>query len=92
MSRVVPQQIGRPWWHLQFLKLLLRITIVLLQATGGDKMTDTKERSKHYVWVKDAAGNEFLCPADALKKPEEVTKAELKDCINVDALKPYIEM
>jgi hypothetical protein len=71
--------------------LLLRIVIVLLQATGEQKMTGTNERSKNYVWVKDAAGNEFLCPADALKRPEEVTKAELKDCIDVEALKPYME-
>lgn len=54
-------------------------------------MTDTNERSKNYVWVKDAAGNEFLCPADALKRREDVTKAELKDCIDVGALKPYLE-
>jgi hypothetical protein len=53
-------------------------------------MADTKERSKNYVWVKDVAGNEFLCPADALKKPEDATKAELKNCIDVEALKPYL--
>jgi hypothetical protein len=54
-------------------------------------MADIKGRSKNYVWVKDAAGNEYLCPADALKRLEDVTKAELKDCIDVGALKPYLE-
>ena len=54
-------------------------------------MANTKDSRKNYVWVKDAAGNEFLCPVDALKKPEEATKAELKDCIDVEALKPYLE-
>ncbi|MGO9566456.1 MAG: hypothetical protein ACLP5H_02835 [Desulfomonilaceae bacterium] len=54
-------------------------------------MEETKARSKNYVWVKDTAGNEFLCPMDALKKPEEATQAELKDCIDVEALKPYLD-
>ncbi len=54
-------------------------------------MANTKNNSKNYVWVKDSGGNEFLCPADALKKPEEATEAELKDCIDVEALKPYLE-
>lgn len=54
-------------------------------------MANTKHNSKNYVWVKDSAGNEFLCPVDALKKSEEATEAELKDCIDVEALKPYLE-
>jgi len=54
-------------------------------------MADTKDRSKRFVWVKDTAGNEFLCPADALKKPEDATEAELKACIDVEALKPYLD-
>jgi hypothetical protein len=54
-------------------------------------MADTKGSSKNYVWVKDIAGNEFLCPVDALKKPEEATQAELKECIDVEALEPYLD-
>lgn len=54
-------------------------------------MGNTKANSKNYVWVKDPAGNEFLCPVDALRKPEEATEAELKDCINVKSLEPYLE-
>ncbi len=29
-------------------------------------MEETKARSKNYVWVKDTAGNEFLCPTIVL--------------------------
>ncbi len=54
-------------------------------------MAENKKRSKNYVWIRDAANKEFLCPADALKKPEHATKAELKDCIDVEALKPHLD-
>jgi hypothetical protein len=54
-------------------------------------MAETRDHSKNYVWVKDAAGNEFLCPADARGKPDDTSEAELKDCIDVEALKPYLE-
>ncbi len=54
-------------------------------------MADTKEHSKNYVWVKDASGNEYLCPVDALRKPEDATDAELKSCIDVEALRPYLD-
>ncbi len=44
------------------------------------------KKKKHFVWVRDEANREFLCPLDALKDPEKATDAELKDCINVTAL------
>jgi hypothetical protein len=50
-----------------------------------------KENKKPYVWVKDATGSEFLCPADALKDVRGENDKELEDCINVAALKPYVE-
>ncbi|GLI34107.1 hypothetical protein [Desulforhabdus amnigena] len=40
-----------------------------------------------FVWVKDKAGNEFVCPLDALKDPSKVDKEELKNCID-DAKSP----
>jgi hypothetical protein len=52
---------------------------------------DEKEGQKPYTWVKDAKGIKFLCPADVIKDAAHVVDEELKDCINVDALKPYTD-
>jgi hypothetical protein len=35
-----------------------------------------------YVRVKDSAGNEFLCPIDALKDPGTATREELENCVD----------
>jgi hypothetical protein len=40
-----------------------------------------KKRMQH-VWVKDRAGNEYVCPADALKDPNHVADEELRYCID----------
>ena len=53
---------------------------------------EEKDKRKPYVWVKDAQGKEFLCPADALREPEDATEEALESCIDVEALKPYIEL
>ena len=34
------------------------------------------------VWVKDNAGNRFLCPLDALKDPNSVTEDQKKNCVD----------
>jgi len=52
---------------------------------GEIKMADIetfKGRKKTYVWVKDRAGNEFLCPAGSLKDPKHATEAELSNCVD----------
>jgi hypothetical protein len=38
---------------------------------GGDVMSDLP-----LVWVKDNAGNRFLCPMDALRVPNSVSEKE----------------
>jgi hypothetical protein len=43
----------------------------------------TPERNP-FVWVKDNAGNRFLCPLDALQDPNTVSEDQKKNCI-VDA-------
>jgi hypothetical protein len=40
-----------------------------------------------FVWVKDKAGNEFVCELGALKDPKNVSDEELKDCVD-DATSP----
>ncbi len=37
---------------------------------------------QQFVWVKDNAGNEYACPVDVLKKPEELTEEERSKCID----------
>jgi hypothetical protein len=34
------------------------------------------------VWVKDNAGNRFLCPLDALRDPNALTEDEKKNCVD----------
>ncbi len=40
-----------------------------------------------FVWVKDKAGNEFVCEIGALKDPKNVSPDELKSCVD-DAKSP----
>jgi hypothetical protein len=35
-----------------------------------------------YVRVKDGAGNQFLCPIDALKDIKKATEQELENCVD----------
>ena len=45
-------------------------------------MTDPTKTSWNYVWVKDRAGNEFVCQVDALKKADDVPDKELEGCLD----------
>ncbi len=44
-------------------------------------MADQKQKPT-YVRVKDIAGNEFICPLDALKNPATATDEELNNCVD----------
>lgn len=35
-----------------------------------------------FVWVKDRAGNEFVCKKEELKDPKDVSEEELKNCMD----------
>ena len=51
-------------------------------------MADEKAAGRTpFVWVKDKAGNEFICQMDALKDPKHATEEELKNCVD-DAKSP----
>ena len=43
-------------------------------------MTETK--TEPLVWVKDNAGNRFLCPLDALMDPNSVGDKEKANCVD----------
>jgi hypothetical protein len=42
---------------------------------------ESKDKNYKYLKVKDKAGNEFLCPLDALKSVSKATEEELADCV-----------
>lgn len=44
-------------------------------------MNDPKKENL-YVRVKDYAGNDFLCPIDALKNPKDVSEEEMENCVD----------
>jgi hypothetical protein len=52
----------------------------------SNRATTPKKRTQ-VAWVKDKAGNEFVCAMDAHKNPNNRSKEELKSCI-VDAKSP----
>jgi len=49
------------------------------------------EKEKKDVWirVKDNAGNEFICPIDALKEPRSATEEELENCVDDAVARRY---
>jgi len=36
----------------------------------------------NYAWVKDKAGNEYLCPTGSLIDPKQATEQELSNCVD----------
>jgi hypothetical protein len=44
-------------------------------------MTD-QDKKEVYVRVKDGAGNQFLCPIDALKDIKKATDEDLENCVD----------
>ncbi len=47
-----------------------------------DETISEPQSRQQFVWVKDKSGNEYACPVDVLKKPEEMSEAEMKNCID----------
>ena len=47
--------------------------------------SDVIEEPQHkqrFVWVKDKAGNEFVCYLEDLKDPKNVSDEDLKNCLD----------
>ena len=40
------------------------------------------EKRNQFVWVKDRAGNEYVCDVGYLKDPKHVEDHELKNCVD----------
>jgi len=47
----------------------------------NDEVTTPTGRQQ-FVWVKDNKGNEYACPVDVLKKPEDMTEEEKANCVD----------
>lgn len=45
-------------------------------------MAQKKDKKEVWVRVKDDAGNEFICPLDALKDTKSATDEELENCVD----------
>ena len=41
-----------------------------------------QDKKQVYVRVKDGAGNQFLCPIDALKDIKKATDDEIENCVD----------
>jgi hypothetical protein len=48
----------------------------------GDKDFYEPTKRTQFVWVKDRVGNEYVCSADYLKDPKNVSAEELKNCVD----------
>ena len=46
------------------------------------KMAKKDVHPQRFVWVKDKAGNEYVCRIDDLKDPKKVDKEDLKNCVD----------
>jgi hypothetical protein len=45
-------------------------------------MTESTYRSTAFIRVEDRAGNQYICPLEALKDPAHATEEELKNCFD----------
>ena len=55
---------------------------------GDEVITPTKRTQ--FVWVKDKAGNEYVCNVEYLKDPKHIKEDELKNCVDdASAYQPF---
>ena len=47
----------------------------------NDEFYEPPKRTQ-FVWVKDRAGNEFVCSLDDLKDPKNVSDEDLQNCVD----------
>ena len=47
----------------------------------SEEINEPTKRTQ-FVWVKDKAGNEFVCSVDALRDPKNISEEDLKNCVN----------
>ena len=47
-------------------------------------MTQFKDESMAYVKVMDRSGKEYVCPSNAVENLDDVTKEDLRSCLDSD--------
>ena len=47
-----------------------------------DEEINVPTKRTNFVWVKDRAGNEYVCSAEFLKDPKNISEEELKNCVD----------
>ncbi|MEJ2719191.1 MAG: hypothetical protein P8182_19000 [Deltaproteobacteria bacterium] len=45
-------------------------------------MTESTDKPTAFVRVEDRAGNQYICPVEALKDPARATEEELENCFD----------
>jgi hypothetical protein len=50
---------------------------------------NTENKEDVYVKVKDMAGNEFVCPLNALRDLKSISETELENCFEGDVVGRY---
>ncbi|MFO7644120.1 MAG: hypothetical protein R6W95_07035 [Desulfosarcina sp.] len=50
---------------------------------------NTEKKEDVYVKVKDMAGNEFVCPLNALRDLKSISETELENCFEGDVVGRY---
>ena len=48
----------------------------------ADEEINEPTKRTNFVWVRDKAGNEYVCSAEFLKDPKNVSEDELKNCVD----------
>jgi hypothetical protein len=56
------------------------------QKEADMEKQESRKPTGRFVWVKDKEGNEFVCPVNALRNPDELTEEEKSRCM--DAASP----
>jgi hypothetical protein len=64
--------------HSELRGLILGLFVVIVWRFTMAKLG----KKQVYVRVKDGAGNQFLCPIDALKDIKKATDEELESCVD----------
>ena len=50
----------------------------------------TPTKRTQFVWVKDKAGSEYVCNAEYLRDPKNISEEDLKNCVDdASVAQPY---
>jgi hypothetical protein len=53
-----------------------------VESRKEENIMAEQKHEQRFVWVKDKAGNEFVCRVMDLKDPKKVDEKDLKNCLD----------